>query len=278
MWWRRIFYLAGSFCFSILLLEILLRMIDPWGAVRYFSSAGPTLDLYIPYGQRDVLPSGEYSFPGWTAHVNPDHSRFVPDNGAGACRIAFVGDSVTFGLGVNDADTWVNLVAARHPEWNVINGGVSGYNSYAVRLSIADTPADAYVYLISYNDAERQIFHPNVQSAPAFQSAIEIYARVWQIHNQGYEHPEEFIASRRRFDMDILALSRQENVLILGFATDTLAQSAQELDSSVMLLPPYTERISFADPHPNQAGHRQIAAALEPLAGDSLRLLCSLAN
>src|SRR5688572_6915252 len=112
---RKIAYALIGFSLSIFLLETLLRFVDPWGAVTYFTAGGPTLDLYIPYGERDVLPAGVYSFPIWTAHINPDHTRLVPDNAAGNCRIAFVGDSVTFGLGVDDAETWVNLLAANHP-------------------------------------------------------------------------------------------------------------------------------------------------------------------
>jgi lysophospholipase L1-like esterase len=249
---------------SVILLEILLRFIDPWGAVTYFTVGGPTLDLYMPYGARDVLPEGVYHFPTWTAHINPDHTRRVPANGRGHCRIAFVGDSVTFGLGVDDAATWVNLLAAQHPTWDVVNAGVAGYNSYAVRLTIADTVADVYVYLITANDAEYQQFHPVVTTRRAYQPALQIYWRVWQIQQQGYEHPPQMIGAVRRFDSDLAVLAEYDNVLMAGFAADELAQSAHAQNAAVVLLAPYTETISFADPHPNPAGHQQIAAALEP--------------
>lgn len=276
MFWRRLFYLVGAFCVSILFLEILLQVFDPWGAVRYFTSGGPSLDSYILLGERPVLPAGEYRFSNWSAQINPDHSRFVPDNGNGACTIAFVGDSVTFGLGVDDADTWVNLLAGNHPDWNTLNLGVAGYNSAAVRLSIAASPADAYVYLISNNDAEAQIFHPSPEARPIYQSALAIYLRVWQIHQRGYENPAEMRFFGRRFDWDIRALSSHANLLIFGFENDELAQSAQNIDSSVILLPPYTAPISVADPHPNEAGHRQIATALEPYLRAAIPSFCPL--
>jgi hypothetical protein len=259
---------------SAILLEMLLRFVDPWGAVTYFTAGGPTLDLYVSYGERDVLPAGEYRFPTWTAHINADHTRYVPDNNVGNCRIAFVGDSVTFGLGVDDAETWVNLLAANHPAWDVVNAGVAGYNSYAVRLTIADTAADAYVYLITNNDAEYQLFHPVVEVRRGYQSSLQIYWRVWQINRQGYEHPPQMLGSERRFDRDIAALAEHDNVLIAGFTNDDLAQSAYEQYASVILLPAYTETISFADPHPNVIGHQQIAAALDPFVTEYVQAQC----
>jgi hypothetical protein len=259
---------------SVFLLEILLRLIDPWGAVTYFTAGGPTLDLYIPYNERDVLPAGEYHFSTWTTHINPDHTRLVPDNDAGNCRIAFVGDSVTFGLGVDDAETWVNLLAMNHPAWDVVNAGVAGYNSYAVRLTIADTSADAYIYLITNNDAEYQLFHPVVEPRRGYQPALQIYWRVWQIHRQGYEHPPQMLGSQRRFDRDIAVLAEDTDVLSVGFANDDLAQSAYEQYPSVILLPAYTATISFADPHPNAVGHQQIAAALDPFVTEYVQAQC----
>ena len=271
---RRIIYAGIGFCLSILLLEMLLRFIDPWGAVTYFTAGGPTLDLYIPYGERDVLPAGDYRFPTWTAHINPDHTRYVPDNGVGDCRVAFVGDSVTFGLGVNDAETWVNLLAANHPAWDMVNAGVAGYNSLAVRFTIADTPADVYIYLITDNDAAFQLFHPVVTPQRGYQPALQIYWRVWQIQRQGYEFPQQMIGSVRRFDRDIAALSEQTQVLVVGFADDELAQSAHEQYPAVVLLPKYTETISFADPHPNIAGHQQIAAVIDPFVTAHVQSQC----
>lgn len=249
---------------AVMLLEVLLRLFDPWGAVAYFTAGGPPITAYIPYGERYVLPAGEYSFLRWTAHITANHSRVVPDNAAGNCRIAFVGDSVTFGLGVDDGATWVNLVAAQHPAWDVVNASVPGYNSYGARLTIADTPADGYVYLISANDAETQAFFPDVKPREGYRFALQIYWRVWQIQRNGYEHPPQIIYGRRRFDTDLLVIARWPNVLVVGFAGDTLAESASAQVSSVVLLPHYSGRISIADPHPDAAGHQQIAMALGP--------------
>jgi lysophospholipase L1-like esterase len=263
MKWRWLIYSVGCFMMIILLLEILLRVFDPWGAITYFTDGNTVSSLYIPVGRRDVLPQGQYRYPTWTATIRSDYTRYVPDNGRGACRVAFVGDSVTFGLGVNDAETWVNLLARQHPEWTVINAGISGYNSYGVRLTIEATTADVYVYLISPNDAELQLFHTDIASSRGYQSALKIYWRVWQIQRQGYEHPPQIVGSERRFDSDLAALAQIENLLIVGFTDDPLAQSAHTQFPDVIMIPPYTERISFADPHPSVSGHQQIADAIE---------------
>ena len=274
MKWRWLIYCVTCFVLIIFLLEILLRVFDPWGAVAYFSDGNTVSTLYIPVGRRDVLPQGQYRYPTWTATIRADYSRYVPDNGRGACQVAFVGDSVTFGLGVNDAETWVSLLARLHPEWTVINAGISGYNSYGVRLTIDVTPADVYVYLISPNDAELQLFHADIASPPSYQPALKIYWRIWQIQRQGYEHPPQMIGDERRFDRDIAALAQIENLLIVGFANDPLAQSAQAQFPDVILMTPYSERISFADPHPNVVGHQQIAAAIESAVIETVQSYC----
>ena len=59
----------------------------------------------------------------------------------GTLRIAVLGDSVTLGYGVNDADTFPSLLAARlagSRPVEVLNLGVSGYNPYTEAALFAD--------------------------------------------------------------------------------------------------------------------------------------------
>jgi len=249
-------------------LEALLNWFDPWGAVRYFKAGGPTTDLYIPHESRYVLPAGDYDFGNWAAQIAADFTRNVPDNGVGACRIIFLGDSVTFGLGVDDDETWANQLAARHPAWDVVNAAVPGYNSSAVRDTLRNFDADAYAYLIIANDAGPLAFYPDIQQHNDALSAIAIYWQTWRIQQRGFEHPPQMIEQNgqllRRFDADIAALAALPRLLMAGFEGDGLAESARVQYESLVLIPPYHSQISFADPHPDAEGHLQIADAIEP--------------
>lgn len=45
------------------------------------------------------------------------------------CRIAFLGDSFTWGMGVRQEERFSDLVAAANPEWESLNFGVPGYGT-----------------------------------------------------------------------------------------------------------------------------------------------------
>ena len=48
-----------------------------------------------------------------------------------------MGDSVTFGYGVDDDQTWVDGMARALPDVHVINAGVSGFNSTNVLRTLS---------------------------------------------------------------------------------------------------------------------------------------------
>lgn len=64
-------------------------------------------------------------------------TQLRPEPAAGG-TVAFVGDSVTFGVGVKDENTFVALFAAAHPDLRVVNAAVIGYGleDYVVALRL----------------------------------------------------------------------------------------------------------------------------------------------
>src|SRR5688572_9029835 len=94
---------AALVLFTLVLIEILLRSVDPWG-LYYFQDLevmGNTIFQADPV-RGYLMPDGDYTFTRWRAHIR-DGGRVLPATNIQAdCTIAILGDSVAFGYGVND--------------------------------------------------------------------------------------------------------------------------------------------------------------------------------
>jgi len=55
--------------------------------------------------------------------------EFAHKKPPGRCRIAFLGDSFTWGMGVREEERFTNLLAAANPDWEGFNFGVPGYGT-----------------------------------------------------------------------------------------------------------------------------------------------------
>lgn len=249
--------LAGLIVF-LLGIEALLRLFDPLGIV-YFAN----LELMNPHivlspTRGYMLSPGQYVMHTWTATELGDNTRLVPDNPGGACTLVFVGDSVTFGEGVSDGDTWVNLVARQLHSVNVLNAAFDAYNSENVRGTIADFPkADAIIYLIVGNDSEITIHQ--VIPGPEEESYSLLYALyLLRVYRDSY--PTDY----PRFWRDMDAMRADPRVTFVTFDY----QFGPELTTRypVRLIPPWTHNISRVDGHANIEGNQQIAAGMLPIA------------
>src|SRR5262245_45701053 len=109
---RRIVFVIVVLVSIVLELEIVLNLLDPWGC-RYFNDLATLWEKVVESPNRGyVLPLGKYQFSHWQATELQNSVRLVPDNANGPCQVVFLGDSVEWGHGVNDNETWVNLIAA----------------------------------------------------------------------------------------------------------------------------------------------------------------------
>ena len=162
---------------ALLLGEALLALFDPLG-FGYFRDQVALNPHLIADPRGYTFAPGHYPLSKSSFTILPDGSRAVPHTPPQADQtLVFMGDSVTFGYGVDDEQTWVDLVARALPDVHIINAGVSGFNSSNVLRTLALYPsADALVYLIINNDAypENKPKFGQIRPAPA-QSWLEVY-------------------------------------------------------------------------------------------------------
>jgi len=269
-----------STIFTIVLTEIALGVFDPWG-MHYFDDLATIWDHVIGHAHRiTVLPPGTYQLSNWSVTQLDDYTRYVPDNQGGPCTIVFVGDSFTWGHGVNDDETWINLLARELPEATVINTGFDGYNSENIRGTLLDFPdADIFVYFIVDNDAE--------PTNPVFRmTRVSMLKKYYTyIKNQyftGDESPGESdneelqlppnTPDTIRFEADIAAMAQDGRTLFFGF--DEVLTRLLQPDYEVTILPYHTHRISVADAHPDPRGHQEIKAAILPYIQAAIAANC----
>jgi len=260
----------------IITIEVALTLFDPWG-MKYFDDLAAIAEKVVTHPARGyVLPAGQYQFSHWRALQLDNFTRNVPNNAKGSCKVAFLGDSVTWGHGVDDQDTWVNLLAQQLPQINAINTAIDGYNSENVRRTIADFPdAAVIVYMIIGNDADVTGILPKQPRL----TMIEKYIRyIMIVRGIGPDAAQAFSppTDEARFDHDMQLMSQDKRVIFIGF-DDAFDQRLKD-KYNVHLIPPIRNRISYVDAHPNPAGHRDMMAAILPIVKEAVAQRCPSAE
>lgn len=269
---RLIGMLCSILCF-ILLLDALLYWIDPLGIVAsvHGNHSFHAVMRDDPTGY--ILQAGTHRFHDYTATILADGSRAVPaTNPDASCTLATIGDSMTFGQGVHDNETWVNLIAAQYPDVHVINPARPDYSAQNIAALKQTYPADGYLWMLIYNDALSPYVYSGVQPAYPYPMATALY-RAWFVNRL------RDTASRATRQVDMQAYWQAveqiagDNVLIAGFAGDELTETTA-LRHPLILLPLYTAFVSPVDNHPNAEGHRQIADSLSPYLSPFVDTMC----
>lgn len=212
-----------------------------------------------------MLP-GLHTFSNWSASINADGFRNVPDTHSAACSIALVGDSLTFGFGVNDADTWVNLLARDFPNVYILNAGVTGYNANQVLTTIEQVRAAGYFYLMIWNDAEPPLAIDSRWPDNNI-SALSLYI-LWL---RAVEPPSDMGA----FSDAVRNIEARPDTQIIGFQTEPpgiYAWVAEHYSTPLILL--YTHVNSHADSHPNMEGNKEIEVEIKPLFAQFAHRIC----
>ena len=248
-------------------LEMALSLIDPLG-VAYVLQLFYINGFYAGPIEAGWLAPGQYDLGTWQIHILDDTTRRVPATGAG-CRVVFVGDSVTFGWGVNDGDTFAAQLAQRWPSAHILNAGIPGYNSAQVRQRVEAIPHDVALYLVFDNDAiDFAIEGGNTVTGtdhrwPGFgllhgqMSALAVYANYTAYRGRS---ASEGMADVTRFTDDLTAL-QQQGVQFLALDGGNSDWRAERYP--VTLLPRYTTTVSAVDPHPDARAHASIAQAIK---------------
>lgn len=241
---------------TLLSLDALLYWVDPLGLTAQSYSLNQLALLRQLHDTGFVLPDGTHDFYAYTATIVNGWRRVPDTNNDADCTIAFIGDSLTFGTGVTDEETFVNQLALRFPDTRFINVARHGYNIGNISALYETVVADGYVWLLIDNDALPDATSPPVRTGSNI-PATAIYL-LWIVRGappQPQPDYPHFFAG--------LPMLMQEDVLIAGFQHHPLAIAVQS-QFPIVLLPPYTYQVSWIDAHPDKRGHQQIAAGLHP--------------
>lgn len=268
---RRILIIVlWTFLVTVFAIEGILRFIDPWGVIDVYDDLVLFHDNFQIHPQRGyILPEGEYQFNEWIATVTTEQTRFVPDtNPDASCTIAMVGDSVAFGHGVNDNETFTNLLAQEFPDVHFIDASLNGYNVGNVLGTIRAVEADAYIYFIVHNDDDPPL---EIGQQGRVKYAITLYNHSLRamLRNEGEDSPVETETSGEVvypdwFITDAQSIAEFDNVLIAANEGNSLLPFVETLDVPLVTISKTKQRVSRADPHPNAEGHAEMAQSLLP--------------
>jgi hypothetical protein len=267
----------------LLMLEGLLRFFDPWG-IYFFDDMAKLANDFERHEQRGFyLPDGVYRFSNWQATIK-DGVRAIPvANSDTDCRIVLLGDSFTFGYGVNDDETWAYHLAKQFPNVEFLNTGITAYNSYNIQRIYEQFPdATAYLYTVIYNDWEpnldpTQYEHEN----PA--RTMPYIVRYGNFALYRAEEPsindftvEELLNHPKldRFFDDIAVLATDPRVFMLGFEDTITTVALVEAGYELHQLKYPRHPISFADGHLNAKGHEVLANEITPIVQVIIEMQC----
>lgn len=251
---------------TLLCMELVFRAVDPWGVASYAQDGFTLRQHYVSDPERRyILTDGPIALKTWTATII-NGTRRVPDSASTGCRIAFVGDSVTFGLGVEDRETFVNLVSRQYPEIVFVNTGISGYNVADVARVVDAVPAQGYVYLLSNNDGDAP-FTPS--ETGELRTVLLGYL---QFVLKRFDQPVVSASESPDWIVSSLNALNRADVFIVGYPNPFTDYASALVP--VTIIPSYTETISTADGHPNTTGHQELADSLTPLIASLVGKVC----
>ena len=262
---RALLILNVNILFTFVLIEIALRLFDPWGAWRYFNNLALFWEQVADAGERYVLPPGTYHFDGWTATQLTGNRRALPESSSGSCRVAFIGDSMTWGAGVSDSATWVNRVSGRLPGVHTDNYALSGYDMREILASYhAIEQADAVIYLIINNDDSMpEAGHPSPQRSLAS----------WYYLRSRLQLPYSVNKDAAYFEAGLATLLSDPRMTLVAFDQDYGRALAMRYPVALIAWPDH--RLSATDNHPDAAGHQQIAAEMLPIVQRAVQGHCT---
>lgn len=244
-------------------IDTLLWHLDPLGMRRYFDDLVSLSQLAIPAPDGIRYLPGHHQFEMYSASIGLDGLRVVPNSHFSACHIAFIGDSVTFGMGASDS--FVNMLASGLAA-SVSNAGIPGYNVGNIALELETITADGYVWLIIQNDAETTAGYQYPKSLP---SATVIYLQ--------YLFPSQSVPidTTNLFQTADIILSR-DDVQAFIFEGERLTELMTTRYPNIIVLPRWTAKVSRYDAHPSSAGHQQIADSMQPYVAEFVNEMCNV--
>jgi hypothetical protein len=272
--WRGIITIAAVIGVTLLIIEVLLRAVDPWG-LSYFDDLARLYSAFAPDAARDyALPDGDYSFTRWTAAMRGGARRVPNTPNAADCTLVVLGDSVAFGYAVNDEQTWVNGLAQRFPAVQFVNAGTVGYNSQQVLATLALYPqADALLYFVIDNDVE------DITTLETLRARVQgEISPLWLLRYGRFAISRNAFRGQafepERFFRDLDAIITDPRVRLAAYADQALTLAMTERGYALTIIPMITDFVSFSDRHANATGQAKMAEQLAPLVSSMASDFC----
>lgn len=258
---------------TLLVWDAFLFWIDPLGLVNAVHANHDYNRIMLNHPTGYALPPGTHRFHDWSATILADNTRFIPATNTEAdCTVATIGDSMTFGSGVEDNETWVNILAEQFQDVQFINPARPDYSAPNTALVKAYYPADGYLWLIIQGDEQVPYEYTGAQPAYPYPPATALY-RVWlwdKLQGRQTFHGRENDMDGYWQSLETIAV---DNVLLFGASDSSLVTITAER-YPVTIIPPRSHPISAVDGHPRPAGHQAIADAMYPTVMEFIEGLC----
>jgi hypothetical protein len=271
-WRQKLIMALAALVFAFCGLEAALRIVDPWDMASY-RAWGNTQTARTEQGDWYYQP-GHYDIHSWHYTIDRQAHRIAPHTNLLAdCTIAAIGDSFTFGYGVNDNEVWIDHLAREFPRVRFINAGVSGYDSSQILRAKQRTPADGYLYLVTYNDHEDS--KANAQRPyPIGLSAhdlfyLENYAEWFRVLNGTNWQP---ITDPARFVSDLAQIGTPDT-LVFYHQEDNRELVTDTLPDAIWLEWDYGY-VSTIDYHADAAGNKRVAELMRPYMDQLISEVC----
>src|SRR3989344_5461908 len=188
-----------------------------------------------------------------------------PELKADAPLLVFLGDSITFGYGINDDETITSKIQAELPTWNVLNTASPGYNlrqqTAVFQEKIKKLDPRALVLIFHFNDVEdfgvaklddQGILRPEGwQPTERICTPIErgilqfIPGKCWlDMHSAFYIAVKKFVSAREgKKSLKEQELAMQENTDEENVTNVSLQKYASYLDTLVRSMPKNLPRL-----------------------------------
>lgn len=244
----------------------------------------------------EKLPDAEYPFKVAT---DADGHRVTPQPESASQTVLFLGDSCTFGIPVNDSETFPALVQSALPGVRAVNAGVPGYSAFQGRIVLEEwkKPPPAAVVITFWpnglsawdhlSDAEHQELLAAERQGEFSRHRLTRLMRRVSPGTRPRLNDEEFAAEIRK----MIAWCREHGSRPIIQIWPTQKQSLEtiEIDRQVQLrqiaaaekvalvdLVPVVRKAAdpalFADNiHMRRAGYKLVAERLAPVIRDELR-------
>ncbi len=250
--------------------ELSLRYIDTDGLYSYLS-AWETLKV-MPASHGYLFVPSTYHLKAWDVTIASDGFRHL-DTVKSDCKVALIGDSVTFGWGVSDGAIWAQLLAD-NTDATILMRAQPSYNIGNIKAVYDELSAlgdiDGYIYLMFQNDAEPDSHYEWYADLYGVQkTAIEYRLDYLQY----IERKKKVVSDIPRF-LDLFNQMASDKMLTIGMQSNApFIQAVQDITPYWIV--PSMHTVSRSDGHANAEGNGELYAQIALIALPFIDKVCN---